>query len=147
MDYNLVREVRFFSGEVYKDITNVSQGIVMADKEKKMDHWEIYSVYVISAIITCLAFRSMLCSPDHIPEVKISELKAKLEQPADKIKEFILMSAVSIPLSAYLSKDEYEKIDEAIKNFLKAQPKESESIVKSANKYLDWFISDYNITL
>ena len=124
MDYNLVREVRFFSGEVYKDITNVSQGIVMADKEKKMDHWEIYSVYVISAIITCLAFRSMLCSPDHI-----------------------LMSAVSIPLSAYLSKDEYEKIDEAIKNFLKAQPKESESIVKSANKYLDWFISDYNITL
>ena len=146
MDYNLIKKVRFFSGNEFKDITHVAEGIVYADRNIKSSHWSIYSVYLISSVLTCLSF-SFIVRNKEVPFVKVSELKSVLELSTDNIKEFILTNSITIPLSVYLSKEEFNDADEMIKKFLHTQPKEADSIVEYARESLNKFIEIYNIVL
>ena len=146
MDYNLIKKVRFFSGNEFKDITHVAEGIVYVDRNIKSSHWSIYSVYLISSVLTCLSF-SFIVRNKEVPFVKVSELKSVLELSTDNIKEFILTNSITIPLSVYLSKEEFNDADEMIKKFLQTQPKEADSIVEYARESLNEFIEIYNIVL
>lgn len=145
MDLNLTKEVRFFSGNEFKDIRHVAEGIVWPDKDANSDHWGRFSVYLISLSVVCLAFGHFVRGKPF--DVRISELKSVLDLPVDDIREFLLMNSITVPLSVYLSADDFKEASFMLKDFMNAKPVESCSIVKSARDFLDAFMASYNIVL
>ena len=51
MDFNVAKQVRFYSGNEVKDVINVAERIVY---NQEFSHWVLYSTYIYTGIILCI---------------------------------------------------------------------------------------------
>lgn len=131
MDYDLAKQIRFYSGNEVKDVINVAERIVY---DQKFSHWVLYSTYIYAGIILCIAYKKI--EAQKMPIVTVSEMREKLNLSAEELKEYFLtVSMTHFPKTVYVNSQKY------LQDFLKTKPKEGESCVESAREYFEDFFS------
>lgn len=131
MDFNVAKQVRFYSDNEVKDVINVAERIVY---DQEFSHWVLYSTYIYTGIILCIAYTKL--EAHEMPEVKVSEIREKLKLSAEELKEYFLtVSMTHFPKTVYVNSQKY------LQDFLKTKPKEGESCVEAAREYFEDFFS------
>ena len=131
MDYDLAKQIRFYSGHEVKDVMNIAERIV---HNEKFSHWVLYSTYIYAGIILCIAYKKI--EAQEMPIVTVSEMREKLSLSAEELKEYFLTVSMT-----HFPKTVYENSQKYLTDFLKTKPKEGESCVETARECFENFFS------
>ena len=98
MNYNMAKEIGFFTGKEVGDSYRVARRMISLDENIGLE--EIYATKLLHMVILGLAFKSF--RREDYPYAKLGEILMILELPLEKVKEFVLTTAMTYyPDSVY----------------------------------------------
>ena len=127
MDYNLAREIRFFSENEVSDAQRIADRILY---NVELNHWVLYSSYLYALLILCIAHKKI--NNGEMPIVYTSDIREILNLPINEVKEFIMSTSM-----VHFPQVTYNKSHQMIQDIMKTRPKESESILETAVEYFN----------
>ena len=127
MDYNLAREIRFFSENEVSDAQRIADRIL---HNVELNHWVLYSSYLYALLILCIAHKKI--NNGEMPIVYTSDIHEILNLPINEVKEFIMSTSM-----VHFPQVTYNKSHQMIQDIMKTRPKESESILETAVEYFN----------
>ena len=98
MNYNMAKEIGFFSGKEVGDSYRIARRMISLEENIGLS--EMYATKILHMVILGLGFKSF--RREDYPYAKLGEIFMILELPMEKVKEFVLTTAMTYyPDSVY----------------------------------------------